>query len=90
MNVNMVASLNKYPNIPLAVEPPPLMAPTPVVAPVAAPVAAPAPVKPRAFYQQYQWHILPGKTDGTCTATNSTTGDTFEGTIADFNALMRG
>lgn len=56
------------------------------------PVLTLAPATPTAhalaFYQACHWHIE--RTVSGITATNNVTGDIYEGTIADFNQLLRG
>jgi hypothetical protein len=46
--------------------------------------------QPKPFYVASQWHILPGELDGYIEAVNNTTGDRYEGTIADFNDMLKG
>jgi hypothetical protein len=46
--------------------------------------------RPKPFYVASQWHIIPGERDGTIEAVNNTTGDKYEGTIADFNDMLKG
>ena len=46
--------------------------------------------RPRPFYVASQWHITPGEADGTIEAVNNTTGDRYEGTITDFNDMLKG
>jgi hypothetical protein len=46
--------------------------------------------RPRAFYIVSQWHIEPAEGTDRIAATNNTTGDKYEGTIADFNDMMKG
>jgi hypothetical protein len=46
--------------------------------------------RPRAFYTASQWHIVPGALDGYIEAINNTTGDKYDGTIADFNNMLKG
>jgi len=46
--------------------------------------------RPRTFYVASQWHILPGTLDGYITATHNTTGDGYDGTVADFNSMLKG
>lgn len=46
--------------------------------------------RPRPFYQQFQWNIAAGEVAGEITAVNSATGDKFEGTMEDFNDMLRG
>ena len=54
-------------------------------------LAEPTPmVRPRAFYVASQWNILPAEGEDRITATNNTTADKYEGSIADFNDMLRG
>ena len=46
--------------------------------------------RPRAFYIASQWHIVSEKGSDMINAVNNNTGDKFEGTIANFNAMLRG
>ena len=46
--------------------------------------------RPKPFYVASQWHIMPGEADGTIEAVNNTTGDRYEGTIIDFNDMLKG
>ena len=46
--------------------------------------------RPRAFYIVSQWHIEPAEGKDRISATNNTTGDKYEGTIMDFNDMMKG
>lgn len=46
--------------------------------------------RPKSFYVSSQWHILPGELDGYIEAVNNTTGDRYNGTIVDFNDMLRG
>lgn len=47
-------------------------------------------VRPRAFYVASQWHIVPAEGVDMIDASNNNTGDKFSGTIADFNAMLKG
>ena len=59
-------------------------------------LAAPAPSsirQPKAFYVASQWHITPAEQpceDGWIDAVNNTTGDRYNGSIAEFNEMLRG
>jgi hypothetical protein len=46
--------------------------------------------QPKPFYVASQWHIIPGPLPETIEAVNNTTGDRYEGTILDFNDMLRG
>lgn len=53
-----------------------------------------APVTPTerhpAFYASCKWDITAGAVDGQINAYNGTTGDSYEGSMADFNAMLKG
>ena len=54
-------------------------------------LAEPHPVqRPRAFYVASQWHILPADGEDRIHATNNTTADKYEGSIKDFNDMLKG
>lgn len=82
---------------PLAPAPKPeaeaIPAPAPVVEAPKPPVEAPkksvggSPFKGRS---PCDWHILAGEEDGMIVASNSNTGESFEGSIVDFNARLNG
>lgn len=40
--------------------------------------------------QPANWNIVPNEADDGITATNAVTGEAFAGTIAEFNAMLRG
>ena len=44
----------------------------------------------RHFYVASQWHITPTEGVDMIEAVNNSTGDKFEGCIADFNAMLKG
>jgi hypothetical protein len=85
---------------PLAPAPAPELAPAPVVEPEVAPepvVEAPKPAAPVAKNgapfkgrSPCDWNILPSDEHDGIVATNSNTGESFEGSRADFNARLNG
>jgi len=97
---------NRPPVVPAAVatdSTPVLVEATPAVTPPEAPtdpvfestliLADPAPEtrkRPRQFYQTCMWNIVGTDADGIIEATNTVTGDVYNGTIVDFNDMVKG
>jgi hypothetical protein len=47
-------------------------------------------MRPRAFYVASYWHIEPAPGVDMITASNNNTGDKYNGSIAEFNMMLKG
>lgn len=85
------STITAAPKVPEIVIPAIVVTAPPVPAESTLVLAEPQPVqRPRAFYVASQWHILPADGEDRIYATNNTTADKFEGSIKDFNEMLKG
>ena len=85
------STITAAPKVPELVIPTIVVTAPPVPAESTLVLAEPPPVqRPRAFYVASQWHILPADGEDRIHATNNTTADKYEGSIKDFNDMLKG